>query len=950
MSIKLVADGGEITVGARVAVYTYGAFNVALPEGRELAQDDYTDDRYTNGYVYRPKEAEQLGRFDIAFARADVTVETNAGYSNFEAVVDASQRKVAEDVYFERDITGAGLGSWTPGEDYEVGDIVDVLVFNRVIPQPVTAITYTSAPDDPLGVRVHVGGQTIRDAELVEEQNRSVREAIAQESAQRRKQVGAAQSTATAAKATADNAQHVAQTAGTTAIAALQSANNKSTSYYGTTTPNNPKQGDTWFKETPSGTIIYQYRNDKWIEHLNTETLNHELDEARRAVGDAAEKVRQLDTELAKFPDSLAAARQELDGELTGLAASLSALGSGNLFPDPHFQDACWGTSGVVYSQRNINGGELRIYATGRRRGVYYQPNGKPDASMVLEPSAAYRLAATAWRSSDFDGQFFNVFMRYRNAKSEMKVFHVANIALTADGTNPVSATFVAPADMLDGSCTLGFYIEGNATKGRISLWNMTVVRASDSSLITDGAVKTQHMVAGTIDGDRIQANTLHADRIVSHSLTSQQIAADAIMARNIAANQVTAQALAADAVTADKIAARALTSDKMVIANGFIRTAMVGDSQITNAKIANLDAAKITSGYVDAGRIRAGSIDASKIKADSITVKELRAGTIVPIGGSLIHHEPTEENPTVPEPIWWQVCRNELPDSSSEWARPEGHPWRAARSGLGKTSSVLIPKRLVKVQPGQKYRLKLWVKANKANSRMTMKMYGQDGRNAVKSGMVFGNVTRGKYRTAKEAGLPWPVADFTNEKKGWNLVTAFEVPTEATLITSTIEFKDNVEYAYLHSIEYNEELGETTDAYQWIAGLSLELDIPDQAQIDALQDKQIEDNKARIADAEKYRVRMGSGNGYTSDWFSPHGNKFVEVRSSPAPGSIKRNRTTARLKQDCQGWLWIMHTTEKGLSDMSGFNVKGKKGDEFSIIGGLNQQVDRWILMYQLW
>ena len=549
---------------------------------------------------------------------------------------------------------------------------------------------------------------------------------------------------------------------------------------------------------------------------------------------------------------------------------------------------------------------------------------------MVLEPSAAYRLAATAWRSSDFDGQFFNVFMRYRNAKSEMKVFHVANIALTADGTKPVSATFVAPADMLDGSCTLGFYIEGNATKGRISLWNMTVVRASDSSLITDGAVKTQHMVAGTIDGDRIQANTLHADRIVSHSLTSQQIAADA--------------------VTADKIAARALTSDKMVIANGFIRTAMVGDSQITNAKIANLDAAKITSGYVDAGRIRAGSIDASKIKADSITVKELRAGTIVPIGGSLIHHEPTEENPTVPEPIWWQVCRNELPDSSSEWARPEGHPWRAAPSGLGKTRSVLIPKRLVKVQPGQKYRLKLWVMANKANSRMTIKMYGEDGGNAVKSGMVFGNVKRGKYRTAKEAGLPWPVADFTHEKKGWNLVSAFEVPTEATLITSTIEFKDNVAYAYLHSIEYNEELGKTTDANQWIAGLSLELDIPDQAQIDALQDKQIEDNKARIADAEKYRVRMGSGHGYGSDWFTPSGNKFVEVRASPAPGSIKRNRTTARLKQDCQGWLWIMHTTASGLSDMRGFNVKGKKGDEFSIIGGLNQQVERWILMYQLW
>lgn len=203
MSVKLVADGGEITVGARVAVYTYGAFNVVLPEGKELAQDEYLDDGYKDGYVYRPKGVERLGRFDIAFARADVTIDTNAGYSNLEATVDNVQRKVSEDVYFERDITGAGLGGWTPGEDYRVGDIVDVRVFNRIIPQPVTAITYTSTAEDPLGVRVHVGGQTIRDSDLVEEQNRAVREAIAKESATRRAQNRQTSALASAARSDA---------------------------------------------------------------------------------------------------------------------------------------------------------------------------------------------------------------------------------------------------------------------------------------------------------------------------------------------------------------------------------------------------------------------------------------------------------------------------------------------------------------------------------------------------------------------------------------------------------------------------------------------------------------------------------------------------------------------------------------------------------------------------
>ena len=1047
MSIKLVADGGEITVGARVAVYTYGAFNVVLPEGRELAKDDYTDDKYTNGYVYRPKAAEKLGRFDIAFARADVTVETNAGYSNFEAIVDASQRKVSEDVYFERDITGAGLGPWTPGEDYEVGDIVGVLVFNRVIPQPVTAITYTSASDDPLGVRVHVGGQTIRDADLVEEQNRSVREAIAQESAQRRKQVGAVQSTASAAKTTADEASQLAHTAGTTATTALQSADNKSTNYYGTTTPQNPKPGDTWFKETPTGTIIYQYRDNQWTQHLNTDTLNHELDEARRAVEDAAVKVkklqdeelpqlaqdlarnkrlvdgaaaelkrdlegklRQLDTKLAKFPESLAAARKELDNELAGLGESLSALGSGNLFPDPHFQDACWGTSGDVYSQRNINGGELRIYATGLQTGKYYQPKGKQDSSMVLEPGAAYRLAATAWKSSDFNGRFFNVVMRYKNVGSKMTILYAASVELAGSGTKPVSATFEAPRDMLDGSCTIGFYLENNATKGRISLWNMTVVRASDSSLITDGAVKTQHMVANTIDGDRIRANTLHANRIVARSLTSQQIAADAIMAVNIAANQITAKQLAADAVlarhikagqvtagalaagavtadklqagsvlarhikagqvtagalaagavSADKIAARALTSDKMVIANGFIRTAMVGDSQITNAKIANLDAGKITSGYVDAGRIRAGSIDASKIQADSITVKELRAGTIVPLGASLIHAEPKVSG-GVPEPIWWQVCDNELGASYSGWPRPQGHPWRMCSAAASKDVQRFVPKRLMKVQPGKKYRVRFWARATRANTKLFVALKAQDGSDAVASGRVeSGAHVEEKWGTWN--GWQGYRQDHSKNRAGGFLLWDFTVPDRATLVETVIELKPHVEYVYLDEMTFNHGWGKAK-ANQWLAGLSIDLDVVDQEQVDALQSKQISDNAARISEIqaaqtkaqqaidaeEKYRMRFGSGfnHGY---WFSPSGNQFVEVITFQNGASVRYNSTRARLKRKCKGWILLVQTTESGLSDMQGFNVDGNKGDTFDVIGGLNQVVKHWSIMYQLY
>ena len=1041
--IVLIADGGDVTVGRERATLVYGEFNVVLPEGAEQVE---RDDRIKDGYIYRPSET--IARFDVGFARADTTIDLELQISDLETVVDTVQRQIAGDTFFERDITTGGLRGYIPGEDFQVGDVVTVEIRGRRLRLPVTEITMVSSDDYGIGGwRVHVGGLLISDADALRRQSQDLRRQVANDKRALTRRVAGASKTATAAKTTADQASQLAHTAGTTATTALQSADNKSTNYYGPTTPKNPKQGDTWFKETPTGTIIYQYRNNQWTQHLNTDTLNHELDQARRAVEDAAAKVkklqdeelpqlaqdlaqnkrlvddaaeklkkdlqtklRQLDEKLEKFPKSLTDARKELDAELAGLSSSLDSLGSGNLFPDPHFQDACWGTSGDVYSQRNINGGELRIYSVGRQVGRYFQPKGKQDTSMVLEPSAAYRLAAAAWCSNDFDGQFFNMYMRYKNTRSEMRIFRVANVALASSGTRPVSATFVAPGDMLDGSCTLGFFLENNASKGRISLWNMTVVRASDASLITDGAVKTQHMVAGTIDGDRIRANTLHANRIVARSLTSQQIAADAIMAVNIAANQITAKqlsagavtadkiaanqvtavklaagavtadkiqsgsvltkhikagqvtagALAAGAVTADKIAARALTSDKMVIANGFIRTAMVADGQITNAKVANLDAGKITSGFIDAGRIRAGSIDASKIKADSITVKELRAGTIVPLGASLVHAEPKVSG-GVPEPIWWQVCNNELEANYSGWPRPQGHPWRMCSAAASKDVQRYVPKRLMKVQPGKKYRVRFWARATKANTKLFVALKAQDGSDAVASGSVqSGSHVEEKWGTWN--GWQGYRQDHSKNRSGGFLLWDYTVPDRATLVETVITLNPSVEYVYLDEMTFNHGWGKAK-ANQWLAGLSIDLDVVDQEQVDALQSKQITDNSNRIREIkaaqdkaqkainaeEKYRTRFGSG-GNHGYWFSPSGNQFVEVTTFRNGASVRYNSTRARLKRDCKGWILLMQTTESGLADMCGFNVSGKRGDTFDLIGGLNQVVSHWIIFYQLY
>ncbi|MGV3071114.1 hypothetical protein ACEE90_01500, partial [Corynebacterium phoceense] len=195
MTVTLYADQGELMVGARTACYVYGEFRVELPEGKDLAADDY-DTGYSDGYVYRPPEHTDFDDFDIAFVRADADINVDAGYSNFEAIIDAAQTKVSEAVYFSSDIGPAGLGSHRPGIDFDTGDIVRVGILDgRYIHQPVTSITY-GAPE----TRVHVGDQPIRDLGLVEEQNREVRESIAKASAQARAGLRQSLSTSSTAK------------------------------------------------------------------------------------------------------------------------------------------------------------------------------------------------------------------------------------------------------------------------------------------------------------------------------------------------------------------------------------------------------------------------------------------------------------------------------------------------------------------------------------------------------------------------------------------------------------------------------------------------------------------------------------------------------------------------------------------------------------------------------
>lgn len=183
MGIMLAATGGELTVTRTTATYTYGKFEVKLPEGQEKHT---ADNRIVDGYIYDPRRRGVLrGKFDIGFVRADVTIDLDAGTTDLESVVDAAQKRTTGDTFFEQDITGVGLGLTRPEIDFNVGDVVPVQIWGKQLELPVTSIDWITDDENRAGYKVHVGGQLISDAEALRAHNDPIRNAVLSEKRQR---------------------------------------------------------------------------------------------------------------------------------------------------------------------------------------------------------------------------------------------------------------------------------------------------------------------------------------------------------------------------------------------------------------------------------------------------------------------------------------------------------------------------------------------------------------------------------------------------------------------------------------------------------------------------------------------------------------------------------------------------------------------------------------------
>ena len=215
----LVADGGEMTVLRDLAAFSYGRWSVDWPESvPEDQRPELPDDR---DFGYASKLKRDPGVFGRRFVRADVSITAQdfdnagkpipfSGESDVEQVLDDAAKRTDGDVFFEREITRAGLGALVPRVDFDVDSVVPVLIWGKTIPAPVTSIEDVVESGAVVDYRVHVGGQLLQDDAARERANREVERTIAQERRERVKAVSKAQSTATSAQSTADEAKKTA--------------------------------------------------------------------------------------------------------------------------------------------------------------------------------------------------------------------------------------------------------------------------------------------------------------------------------------------------------------------------------------------------------------------------------------------------------------------------------------------------------------------------------------------------------------------------------------------------------------------------------------------------------------------------------------------------------------------------------------------------------------------
>ena len=146
---------------------------------------------------------------------------------------------------------------------------------------------------------------------------------------------------------------------------------------------------------------------------------------------------------------------------------------SDNLFTDPKFRDDCWGG----WTNNNY-GGCLTILANGTQTGLYYEPIGYRDRSLVLEPGEKYVVRAKVLFGGDENIGAFSLHLSGTKGYISLPCEFKRNKD-TSNRVGWLTETFIAPEKLKEtnGECAPGFYVESKYKRGFVSIIEVHITK-----------------------------------------------------------------------------------------------------------------------------------------------------------------------------------------------------------------------------------------------------------------------------------------------------------------------------------------------------------------------------------------------------------------------------------------------------------------------------------------
>lgn len=314
------------------------------------------------------------------------------------------------------------------------------------------------------------------------------------------------------------------------------------------------------------------------------------------------------------------------------ITASKLAIGSfDNLVPDPVFAEGGAGYTlngwAVVDTPAAADLGVIPVSSKIARGTPMATNRHLMTPSWDVAPGEKYLIEVEAVSTADVNGSLVSYIQVWKGDGSAGAATNgVGTTILTSAATGAwrkISVTVTIAADVR--RMRAAPYIAANASgAGTWYVGRVYARKIAGSTLIEDGAITTDKIVAGAVTANELATNSVTTAKINAGAVTANELAVGAVTADKLAANSVIAGKIAAGAVSTNELAANSITSGKL--------------------QANSVTAGAIAAGAVNATQLAAGAITTDKIAAGAVVADKLAVGTV---SQNLAQNGGTEIEPT---------------------------------------------------------------------------------------------------------------------------------------------------------------------------------------------------------------------------------------------------------------------------------------------------------------